>query len=426
MTQSSFPILREIDDIDLSNLKISQINSLAHFQDFETLVQKIKREQVFTYINLDIDNTELESKSTFGDKISYVFLNRIPVLVALAVISISLVENPLNLFTFLVFPISAFLAGITYPLRYVLYALLLTTSFFTSILYPSWIINLNVSAFLLILIWRHYRDQLKIKTVLRRVLMSETDFLSYYLSNRIIVTNTDKVFNSLEETREVIKTYFEEHPKELAMEDKLFFCKQCKNKSFNKFLGVVCGLTDRRPEFKTVCKDYSLHKGFELKESQKLERREQWGRDAVFSTKASFVLTDILIIGICASTILYLIDGSYIPFLHSGLVYYLPKRHPDISEITYFSLPLLIFVLGILTRLKFKETLLIIAALVGIDAAFLILHSDYIFEPHIRFGIAGLIGTGYFNIENAKIYSRNLPSSNAFLRFYFFQEKIAD
>lgn len=424
MTQSNYPILREIDDIDLSDLKINQLNSLAHFQDFETLVQKIKREQVFTFINLHIDNAELESKSTFGEKISYILVNRIPVLVGLGVISLSLVQNPFNLLTFLVFPISAILAGFTFPFRYVLYAPLLVASFFTSVLFPSWIINLNVSAFLLILIWRHYRDQLKIATALRRVLKSEKDFLSYYLSNRIIVTNTDKVFNSLEETREVIEAYFEEYPKELTMEDKLFFCKQCKNKSFNKLFGVVCGLTDKRPEFKTVCKDYTLHKGFELKESQKLERREQWGRDAVFSTKLSFILIDILFIGISASAIQYLINGSYIPFLHSGLVYYLPKRHPDMSQITYFAMPLLIFILGISARLKFKETLLIIAALVGIDAVFLILHSDYIYEPHLRFGIAGLIGTGYFNIENAKIYSRNLPSSNAFLRSYFFQEKI--
>lgn len=42
----------------------------------------------------------------------------------------------------------------------------------------------------------------------------------------------------------------------LSQQEKLAFCKICKNRSFNSTVGIVCGLTNRPPTFVETCVDY--------------------------------------------------------------------------------------------------------------------------------------------------------------------------
>ncbi len=42
----------------------------------------------------------------------------------------------------------------------------------------------------------------------------------------------------------------------LSQQEKLAYCKVCKNRSFSSDVGVVCGLTKRPPTFNATCVDY--------------------------------------------------------------------------------------------------------------------------------------------------------------------------
>ena len=42
----------------------------------------------------------------------------------------------------------------------------------------------------------------------------------------------------------------------MNQEERLYFCKQCDNRSFNPKKGVICSLTDERADFEENCNDY--------------------------------------------------------------------------------------------------------------------------------------------------------------------------
>lgn len=43
---------------------------------------------------------------------------------------------------------------------------------------------------------------------------------------------------------------------ETNISEKLQFCRNCKNRKFDKATGLVCGLTGSKPTFDAECSDY--------------------------------------------------------------------------------------------------------------------------------------------------------------------------
>ena len=61
----------------------------------------------------------------------------------------------------------------------------------------------------------------------------------------------------------------------LSQQEKLAFCKVCKNRSFSSDVGIICGLTKRPPTFNETCVDYQedvkqITRDFERKHSHKI------------------------------------------------------------------------------------------------------------------------------------------------------------
>lgn len=423
MKDDSLTILFDFDDVELNNLTVSDVKSLLPATSFQSIVEKLRKGDIELLVNADIPQEDFEKVSPFKTKLLYVVINRIPLVLLLLILASALLINPWNLLTLLIFPITRFTASLIFHFRHIAYSILTLTSFYYIISEPNLIITLNLCSFLFAFIWRHYRDQQKINVIINSSLDNESNFLKNFLSNKIILANTERIFNSPSVALEVLKRYLTEQPKELSLDDKLFFCKQCRNKAFDKQQGVVCGLTNMKPTFLSDCKDYTVDKGFEEREELKYIRRENWKNHALYSTNLSFILIDIVFLASAMSSLNFLLKGEIIPFLTSGSLYMFSNELSNATVIIYCILPLLLITIGILARLKLKEALLIAAIIIGIDTATLVFYKQFLLEPHIRMLIVLGIGAGYSNIENAKIYSKNLPSSNAFLRSYFKAEK---
>ncbi|MGH1386093.1 hypothetical protein [Kordia sp.] len=54
------------------------------------------------------------------------------------------------------------------------------------------------------------------------------------------------------------------------MNDKIEFCKTCTNRSFSSSKGIVCGLTNEKPNFVLSCSDYER----DIKEEKKIADRQ--------------------------------------------------------------------------------------------------------------------------------------------------------
>jgi len=42
----------------------------------------------------------------------------------------------------------------------------------------------------------------------------------------------------------------------MTLRERLEFCNKCQNRTFDKSVGIVCSLTNRKPNFDKTCKDF--------------------------------------------------------------------------------------------------------------------------------------------------------------------------
>lgn len=423
--QDHYPIIYEIEDIDLSNLKMEHIDNLYPISSLDDLKSKVKRNELEIFVNNEITGEELEKLTPLSERITYTILGRIPILVAIGITVLGFFFNYYFFLLLLTFPISYYLAPLTFSIRYLLYTVLLIISAILIYYGNSWTINLCITQFLLLMIWRQNISTQLIRSVIRQSLKSEAAFLKNFLSNRVLLVNNEKIFNRTEDILKIIEEYVQEHPKELSIDVKLYFCKRCDNKGFDKYEGVVCGLTNRKPSFLSDCSNYSFNQGFAYREDVKEAKRISWYSEAISSTKLSLVLLDIMILGLVLSAVRVVLIGESILFMRSGLSLYLIDQKDNIDPIIDFALPGLLFLLSIVSRLKNPFAIILGAILIGVDALPLAFLGDYTLEPHIHIAIAFAIGSGYLNINNAKIYENALSTSNAYLKDYFLQQKIS-
>ena len=63
------------------------------------------------------------------------------------------------------------------------------------------------------------------------------------------------------------------------LQAQLAYCKTCQNRKFDMNTGIVCGLTDQKPQFEDKCADYNIDEA-EVKlqlEKQEIQQREEQG-----------------------------------------------------------------------------------------------------------------------------------------------------
>lgn len=96
----------------------------------------------------------------------------------------------------------------------------------------------------------------------------------------------------------------------LSQQEKLSFCKICKNRSFNPSVGIICGLTNKPPTFVETCADYK-------------EDIKQVTRDYERSTTNSLNRSSSNVYPVSAGTRFanYFIDGIIHTILYYVLVY---------------------------------------------------------------------------------------------------------
>lgn len=44
----------------------------------------------------------------------------------------------------------------------------------------------------------------------------------------------------------------------MTLQQQLVFCKQCDKRSFDESIGLVCSLTQNKPEFEDTCSNFSI------------------------------------------------------------------------------------------------------------------------------------------------------------------------
>ncbi|MCX2678972.1 hypothetical protein OOZ15_03380 [Galbibacter sp. EGI 63066] len=57
----------------------------------------------------------------------------------------------------------------------------------------------------------------------------------------------------------------------MELNEQLAFCKKCEKRKFDSKTGIVCSLTDRKPDFQNECSDFSL----DIKQANKIATRSE-------------------------------------------------------------------------------------------------------------------------------------------------------
>lgn len=80
----------------------------------------------------------------------------------------------------------------------------------------------------------------------------------------------------------------------LSMDERLMFCSNCKNRSFNAKDGLICALSGEKPKFEYECESYS-------EDDTALRRNSQIEGEKIYHEKS--VRPAILLIAIVSSAI---------------------------------------------------------------------------------------------------------------------------
>lgn len=68
----------------------------------------------------------------------------------------------------------------------------------------------------------------------------------------------------------------------MDLKQRLVFCKKCENKKYGS-TGIICSLTDRKPDFNNKCNDFILDE----KQAQKIATRSEYANHEEKESKTS-------------------------------------------------------------------------------------------------------------------------------------------
>lgn len=80
----------------------------------------------------------------------------------------------------------------------------------------------------------------------------------------------------------------------MTHEERISLCKICSNRSFNSKFGVVCSLTDQRPDFISTCKDFIKD---EHEVQKVLKREEEEAEDHKVKVNTKMAIGLVLVLG---------------------------------------------------------------------------------------------------------------------------------
>ncbi len=82
----------------------------------------------------------------------------------------------------------------------------------------------------------------------------------------------------------------------MELKQQLVFCKQCENKKFDPNTGIVCALTQRKPDFLENCKDFIINP----KEAQKVAAKAYVAQEEKSSSMStwSYIVIGLIIVRI--------------------------------------------------------------------------------------------------------------------------------
>lgn len=69
----------------------------------------------------------------------------------------------------------------------------------------------------------------------------------------------------------------------MELKQQLVFCKQCEKREFNPNTGIVCSLTQRKPDFQQSCKDFVI----DPKQAQKIAAQSSYEVESESSSSGS-------------------------------------------------------------------------------------------------------------------------------------------
>lgn len=415
----NFLVREDLDEVDLSKLHISDIPQLQPSTDFESIRRRLKSENLRLFINPNTPATHFEQIASNTEKVTYVLLSYIPLFCVLGSSIIGVFFNYWSFASLLLLPIIRFISPITFYMRNGIYAtltLILITSLFLTL---PWYVLLNVTIALLLFIFWNSKEQLKANIILRNTSKNETEFIRSFLSDRIFILRGDELLNKPIESDYIISKYIKQNPPKLNLNERLFYCKRCLNNAFDKYQGVVCSLTGKKPTFEFSCSDYQTDEPRATMENIRHVSKDVDRDKAKSSTAIALYLIDLLIVTFTIAALNYVLYDKPIPFINSGFFSLLNRQFPSISGLYFLILPIVFFILGICARLKSKHALLISAIVVIIDGFLLALFGDFTLEPHLKFALAAAIITGYSNIETVTLFSKNLGSQKVISSYLY-------
>lgn len=400
MIKPNFNIKQKIEKRFVNKLSIKDIGSLS-VESFTNIIEQYKNNTIIWKINPQVKIKDLEEYlsglSTFLIRI----LNLIDYLIFILTIIISFVYS--NYIFSIAIPIIIFFSVSPRPFNYrsfhyfnlVIIALLFLWGFKIPVIGYLCVIILVMRLIKL------FENWLINKALFTIALLNENVFKTFYLRNILMVSNGKDFLNSEEEANEIINKFQNNYSSELTHYERLYYCKQCNNKGSDIKNGIICNLTNKRPDFKFKCDDFKVNKTIEKKVNDEyLEKRKNLkkGIETIdFGSNLLYLISGLILI----SNSYFFTHLKFIKAIGPGILEFLNVRLNIYEYYFGFILSAIFLGFGLLSKFKPRIGFISGLGLYSIDAILSLLSQNY-YSIWIHFVLIIWIGNSLKQVNDSK------------------------
>lgn len=402
----------DITDELIADTQLKQIISVPA-DDLDDLSRLLAKGTLELFINPQVSDLELEKELALSQKTLFRLIRLTPMVLILLIGLFSIhVDNYwwlcLSLSIYVVYKFHFYLLPFQKLINYGLFGLLLIATF----LVRDWAFALIITTVLLSYIWSCQLELFRQNQVLKTSLSSEHKFIEFYFRNVILLVRNHEILNSPQEVYSFLEYSQQNTPSQLSEHDRLFFCKQCKNRSFSKQIGIVCGLTSNKPSFKYDCPDFLLDESVEERVLIEYNKRYEAFEESSIAVKAAPQAMNTLAITFILADFYHYVTGQFPLILSSGISNWLVEVETYQFGMSLI-IPFIFLSLALIANLGYRWPYLIGLALYAIDAAFCFIYKPDLLSWHAHLIVLGILIYSFRNISDRQLFSGRLLTSGA-------------
>lgn len=399
-----------IPDQVFEDISLSQLTSIKE-NSFDELTHAISEGNVGMLFNPEVTHYELQHELSIPEQLFGELIRVLPLFISIAIGAYAIhLNNFLWLVAILLIPLVYFFRNFIVPLSRFVLPVLLFAVLLSLFIFQNQPALIGSSCLLASCLWLYGNYHYKSARLTKKAFSSETKFIELYFRNVFLLYRSNRVLNSAKEVQGFIDYSYKHHPPKLSGKEMLYYCKRCFNRTYSQEKGILCGLTNAKPNFENECPDFDHDVERALYEDSILATRLDWISDSQFTIQ----LVPYLLYGAGAVLLLsevnFWYSGMFFSAFKSGITdwLYLKELYQPGTPMLGLIVPGLLIITGILSSTGKKWAFIMGFLVFFLDTAFTLFALNGTITWWIHLSIIATLFAGVKEIDNVKAFTKSL------------------